>query len=163
MRESARRLLDDLLQACRRHYGESLISVVVFGSWARDTATPQSDLDVLIVADPLPKGRLARVSSFEAVEQMVESASKDVWGPECPPVSISPIFKTPQEVEAGSPLFLDMTQDALILFDRNDFFAGYLQRLRARMAELGTQRVQTRGGYYWLYKPDAKPRESIRL
>jgi predicted nucleotidyltransferase len=35
-------------------YGERLISLAVFGSWARGTATPASDLDLLVVAEPLP-------------------------------------------------------------------------------------------------------------
>jgi predicted nucleotidyltransferase len=35
-------------------YGERLISLAVFGSWARGTATPASDLDLLVVAEPRP-------------------------------------------------------------------------------------------------------------
>ena len=45
-------LVDDLrlyVEALGRHFGERLVSVVVFGSQARGEARPESDLDVLIV------------------------------------------------------------------------------------------------------------------
>lgn len=163
MRPSAEHLLEHLRDACQRLYGDALVSVVVFGSWARGTATPASDLDVLIVADSLPAGRLARARMFEPVELALEPQCREVWGAGEWPLRLSPIFKTPAEVEQGSPLFLDMTEHARLLFDRSGFFAAFLERLRARMAELGTRRVSTRAGAYWIYKPGAKPGEVIRL
>lgn len=42
-------------------YGERLVSLAVFGSWARGAATPASDLDLLVVAEPLPPSRMKRV------------------------------------------------------------------------------------------------------
>ena len=53
-------LRDALLNAVRTAalsvYGERLISLAVFGSWARGTATPASDLDLLVVAEPHEAG-----------------------------------------------------------------------------------------------------------
>ncbi|MCX7820032.1 MAG: nucleotidyltransferase domain-containing protein [Kiritimatiellae bacterium] len=156
-------LLRALTDACRRHYGDALVSLAVFGSWARNAATPYSDLDLLIVAEPLPEGRLARVRQFEPIEAELAPLRRTVWGSAAPPLDISPIFKTPAEVEEGSPLFLDMTRHVLLLHDRNGFFAGYLAALAQRLRELGAERRPFRGGYYWIYKPDARPGEVIRL
>jgi uncharacterized protein len=75
----------------------------------------------------------------------------------------SPIFKTPEEVEQGSLLFLDMVTEARILLDREGFFQRYLDRLSARLKELGTRRVQRGGRYSWILKPDLKPGEEISL
>ena len=56
---------DELLEArsaaCSRHYGDRLVSLVVFGSVGRGTARPDSDVDFIVVADPLPDGRMAAV------------------------------------------------------------------------------------------------------
>jgi len=41
----------------------------IFGSVARRTPNPESDLDILVLADRLPHGRMARVKEFEPVEQ----------------------------------------------------------------------------------------------
>jgi hypothetical protein len=35
---------------------------------------------------------------------------------------------------------LDMTEEAIILYDRDGFFAGILERLRKKLRELGAQR-----------------------
>ena len=52
---------------------------------------------------------------------------------------------------------------SVVLFDRDGFFAGYLAGLRQRMRELGSRRVRSHGGYYWLLKPDLKPGEEVVL
>jgi uncharacterized protein len=121
-REHIDRLLADVTDHARHHYGDRLVSLVVFGSMGRGTARPDSDLDLLIVADDLPKGRIARVEEFAAVERaltlcLVEGRRAGF------PTECSPVFKTPAEVMAGSPLFLDMVEDAKILYDRDGFFA----------------------------------------
>lgn len=152
-----------LLAACDARYGVSLISVIVFGSWAKKTATPESDLDLLIVASPLISGRGKRMKQFLAVEDATKSARQAVWGAAFPPLEISPVIKTPHEVAMGSPLFLDMTEWADIWFDREQFFSKYLQTLKKRMSENGTVRKSALGGYYWIYKPDARPGEIIAL
>jgi hypothetical protein len=58
MRAEIEPLVSRLLTACQDTYGGGLVSVVLFGSVARGTAGPESDLDVLIVANGLPDGRV---------------------------------------------------------------------------------------------------------
>jgi predicted nucleotidyltransferase len=162
LRTAFSHLADRLQEECVRHYADRLVSVVLYGSTARGTMRPDSDIDVLIVADPLPEGRMARMSEFDVVEQalagdLVEAAAGGIH------TYLAPVFKTPTEVQHGSPLFLDMTLEARILFDRDDFIAGYLDGLRSRMRQLGSRRVQFHGGYYWVLKPDLKPGEEIVL
>lgn len=151
-----------LLDECMRHYGERLVSLVLYGSVARGTMRFDSDIDVLIVADPLPQGRFARVAEFDEIEVRL---APDVAAARAQGVfpEFSPIFKTPAEVRYGSPLFLDMTIEARILFDRDGFFAARLDDLRARMRALGSERRRLAGGYYWLLKPDFKPGDRIEL
>jgi predicted nucleotidyltransferase len=45
-------------------YGERLRDVLLFGSWARGDAHPESDIDLLVVLDEVPSRRreLARMS-----------------------------------------------------------------------------------------------------
>jgi len=62
------RLIPALLEASKAYYGPRLISFAIFGSVARRTPGPFSDVDFLVVADPLPHGRTGRVQEFEAVE-----------------------------------------------------------------------------------------------
>lgn len=153
------------LAACQRLYGEHLITLAIFGSWARETASPCSDVDLLVVADNLPDGRMKRMAQFKLVDEATAAARAEIWGhvPGQPELELSPVFKTPAEVAAGSPLFLDMTDWIDLLFDRDRFFAVYLKGLRSRLKALGARRHWAAGGYYWEYKPDLKPSEVIVL
>ncbi|MDP2755764.1 MAG: nucleotidyltransferase domain-containing protein, partial [Nitrospirota bacterium] len=48
----------------KKHYGHRLVSIVVFGSVARETYRADSDIDILLIANRLPKGRTKRVAEF---------------------------------------------------------------------------------------------------
>jgi predicted nucleotidyltransferase len=76
-------LLSRLLDACRQHYGDRLVSLAVYGSVGRGTPRADSDLDLLIVAERLPSGRVARSEEFRAVEDALgpETAALRAAGP----------------------------------------------------------------------------------
>jgi predicted nucleotidyltransferase len=144
------------------HYGPRLVSVAVFGSVGRGAPRQDSDIDVLIVARDLPRGRTARVEEFLPVEARVESWLSTAPG-SVGPVMLSPVFKTPAEVEAGSPLFLDMIDDARVLHDTDGFFKQYLDGFRRRLQVLGSRRIWLGNAWYWELKPDLKPGEVFTL
>ena len=155
-------LLRRLLGELQLLYGSRLVACAVYGSVGRGTPRDDSDVDLLIVARGLPDGRMRRVEEFEPVEAPLRAALRAEHWPGSLP-ALSPVFKTPEEVEAGSPLFLDMVEDARILHDPEGFLAGYLERLRRRLSELGARRVAWRGGWYWELKPDLMPGEVFTL
>jgi hypothetical protein len=144
-------------------YGERLIALAIFGSWARGEATPASDLDLLVVAAPLPPSRMKRVREFRPVADSSRAARSRVWSDHGPEIDIAPVFKTPQELAAGSPLYLDMTLWRIVLFDRDGTLEAFLEGLRERMRALGSQRFAFKGGAFWDYKPGMRPGEVVEL
>jgi len=162
LKERFKELEDKLLAEVKSFYGDRLVSFVVFGSVARETYRFDSDIDVLIIAEGLPNGRMKRVAQFLTIEDRIESFLKSLQK-EGINTCISTVFKTPEEAEMGSPLFLDMVEDASILFDRDGFFSKRLVRLRNRLRELGSKRVWRGNAWYWVLKPDYKPGEVIEL
>ncbi len=162
LKERFKELQDRLLAEAKTFYGEELVSFVVFGSVARETYRFDSDLDILIIAEDLPRGRMKRVGQFAAIEQRIEPFLESLQK-EGIHTYISAIFKTPGEARRGSPLFLDMVEDASILYDRNGFFSKILDRLRNRLKELGAKRVWTGNVWHWVLKPDYRPGEVIEL
>ncbi len=155
-------LLADLLAACQRIYGQRLVAVAVFGSVGRGTQRPDSDLDVLIVAEPLPRGRMARVAEFASVESEMAPSLMAARAAGVA-TDVSPVFKTPAEVGQGSPLFLDMLDDARILFDRDGFLSQAFARLRARLESLGARRIWRGNAWFWDLKPDYRPGEVFEI
>ena len=162
LKKKFQKLQDKLLEETKSFYGNRLVSFVVFGSVARETYRYDSDIDILIIADNLPKGRMKRVTQFSAVEDRVEPFLESLKK-EGIDTYISAVFKTPKEAELGSPLFLDMVEDARILYDKNEFFAKRLEKLRNRLRELGAKRVWKGNIWHWVLKPDYQPGEVIEL
>ncbi len=151
-------LLEELKQACQVVYGERLISLVVFGSVGRGLPRVDSDIDLLLIAYPLPDGRLPRVREFDKVEERVIGAielAKDSGVD----TRFSPVFKTPAEARQGSPLFLDMIDDAQVLLDREGFFHSMISGLKERLRSLGARRIWRGDFWYWDLKSDFKPGE----
>lgn len=142
--------------------GDRLVSVVLFGSVARGEATPDSDIDLLIVARNLPRGVFARKrclaeadTAFEAERSAAEAAGFEA--------RLARIVRTPEEASRPTPLYLDMTEDAVLLVDREGFFAGILDRLRESLRRTGARRVRTGRTWYWDLKPDLVPGEVVEL
>jgi len=162
LRERCKEIEELLLSEIISFYKERLVSVILFGSYGRGTQRYDSDIDVLIVARDLPEGRIQRIREFEVVEEGVESFLKALEE-EGIRTYLSAIIKTPEEIEAGSPLLLDMVDDARILYDRGGFFKGRINRLKERLKKLGAKRVWKGNAWYWDLKPDYKPGEIFEL
>ncbi|WP_018289758.1 nucleotidyltransferase family protein [Verrucomicrobium sp. 3C] len=155
-------LLRQLLAAVRLAYGPRLFALAVFGSVGRAKMRPDSDIDFLVVADPLPRGRMARVAEWEPVEQELAPALEEArahgvlteW---------SPLFKTPEELEAGSPILFDMTEDARILWDPQRVLEAALRQMKQRLARNGARRIWSGNAWYWELKPGHAPGELIHI
>ncbi|MFW6180901.1 MAG: nucleotidyltransferase domain-containing protein [Spirochaetota bacterium] len=162
LKERFEQLVQALVSEIKCVYQGRLVSVVVFGSVGRGTQRFDSDVDILVVAENLPRGRIRRIEEFEEVERKVEP-QLEALREEGIHSRVSAIIKNPQEAEAGSPLFLDMVEDARILYDREGFFGSRLDRLKKRLDELGAKRVRRGNAWYWDLKPDYRPGEIIEL
>lgn len=160
--EQYQQILEAVLSELHATYGSRLVACAVFGSVGRGTPRYGSDVDLLLVVRGLPHGRFNRVEEFLPVEAHVERALT-VGETGHPTIALSPVFKTPEEVEAGSPLFLDMVDDAQVLYDPHGFLTTYFDRLRARLRQLGARRIRRGNAWYWELKPDLKPGEVFTL
>lgn len=154
--------LPEILEAVKDVYGERLVTLAVFGSVGRGTPRPDSDIDIIIVAERLPHGRIKRVAEFERVEEVLAVSLKRLEGVGIN-TFLSPVIKTKEEVLVGSLIFLDMLDDARILHDRNNFFRNFLERLRTRLEKLGAKKMRRGGVWYWVLKEDYKIGEVFEI
>ncbi len=157
--EAAARQYTSLLEA---HLRGRLVSVVLFGSVARGEARPDSDLDLLIVGEDFPAGRFARLRLLEPADAAFEPELERLRAQGIH-TRLARVIKTRAEAERIVPLYLDMVEDARLLYDRDAFFAGVLARLRRRLAELGAERRTLGRVRYWVLKPDLAPGEVVEL
>ncbi len=157
-RSIVRKLLDALLDV----FGDKLVSVVVYGSVARGEARRGSDLDLLIIIEDLPRSRFERTRMYLRAEEKIDDLLDKLLD-EGYAVSISPIIKTPDEAKHVSPLYLDMVEDAVIVYDKDGFFKKILLNLKRKLEELGAERVWIGRKWYWRLKKDYKFGEVIEI
>ncbi|MCH4816431.1 MAG: nucleotidyltransferase domain-containing protein [Saccharolobus sp.] len=152
MKEPYKSLLEKLIKLLLEEFGDRLISVVVYGSVARGDNRKDSDVDLLIVISRLPKTLTERIMLFEKVENKIEDYIEKLMN-EGYYISFSPIIKTPEEAIRFSPIYMDMTEDAIILYDRDNFFRKVLEETRERLLKLGFERVWiSKKTWYWRKK-----------
>ncbi len=162
IRENFKKLSKRILKEVKSDYKEKLITLAIFGSVARERMNSESDIDLLIIAENLPEGRMKRIRQFDRIEKKLEPdlaimQKKRIY------TCFSPMFKTPEEVKRGSPLFLDMVFDLKILYDKNDFFWNYLADFKKRLDKLGAKRIVQGERWYWILKPDYKWGEVLEI
>jgi predicted nucleotidyltransferase len=147
--------LDRYVSALAARFGPDLVSVVLFGSWARGEGRPESDLDLLVIVRGLSGGRFDR---YRVVRELARGISEDLDD------RLALIVATPEGAERVKPYYLGMLSGHLLLRDEGGFFAGVLERLRQRLEELGARRYVDEDGYeYWDLKPDWKPGDVVIL
>jgi len=142
--------------------GNNLTSVVLFGSVARGEAGSDSDIDLLVICRELPAGAFRRQEVLEPVRERLQAELERLWERGCY-ADFTVVLKTEIEAQRTHLLYLDLTEEAVILFDRGGFFARVLARVRERLRELGAQRRQLGRVRYWDLKPDFRAGEVITL
>ncbi len=115
------RFLEEIKEKATQHYKDRLLSLVVFGSVAKGKATPESDVDLLIVLEDKPK------SSYETYMDFYENVESKLKSLEKLGMRLSPIFLRRSSLREDMPWLWDT--EFIVLYDRDNFFKNFLKRL----------------------------------
>ncbi len=114
-------LLEEIKERTVEYYKDNLVSLVVFGSVARGKATPESDIDLLIILKEKPD---SSYKTFMGFYENVESKLKNL---EEPGLRISPIFLRMSSLKEDMPWLWET--EFIVLYDKDGFFRNFLKRL----------------------------------
>lgn len=157
-------LIEEFVRLLVAEFGDRVVSVLVFGSVARGTARPDSDVDLCVVIRDLPLSRYRRHQLLTQVLTALRSSRtycEAIQRGYTPDFSI--LLYTPDEVKETKPIFLDMVEEAIFVLD-DGTMKTKLESLRRRLRELGSRKVTLPDGtYYWLLKPDLRFGEVVEL
>lgn len=163
--EERRALIEKTLHLLLEYFGEDLQSVVVFGSIARGESTPESDIDLMVVCKDLPDSLSNRMEQLSRillqldrtkVSKRLRRKGINTW--------IQFHALNLEEAKIHRPIYLDMIEDGIIIFDREGFIGKVLSSLRNRLRELGARRVFLKDrSWYWDLKPDIKKGEVVEI
>ena len=159
-----RDLTAEYAELVKAHFGHRLVSLCFFGSVVRGEASPESDIDALIVADGLPTGFGSRIRDTNKIHEFLKKrpAHRRLRS-EGRNALISDIYLTRDEAQSHPPILLDIADHGVIVYDRGGFLAEVLRDIREKLKALGARKVIAKKGYYWVLKPDAMPSEVIEI
>lgn len=163
--ESRRALIAELMRLLREEFSDDLVSVVVFGSVGRNQANVTSDTDVLVVSSAFEKSMASRMARLVKVLERLENREPyakmeeegiNTW------VQFHPL--TEDEAKINRAIYLDMTDDAIIVFDKDNLMKNVLENLGRKLRQMGAKRIFLEdGSWYWDLKPDIKRGEVVEL
>ncbi len=160
-----RGLAEQFAAILRRELGQRLTSIVLYGSVARGTARPDSDVDLFVIAGETEKEK-------EAIWDQVWDLDFAFWdSPQAVGLraqgyraSLETYVVSQPRALRGLPIYLDMTLEAIVLHDPNGVFTRRMEQVKQRMAELKSYRewVET-DLYIWHLKADLQRGEIFAL
>jgi predicted nucleotidyltransferase len=155
-------LIEKFVDKLKRSWGDNLVSIVLYGSVAREDYRPDSDIDLLIIGEHLPVNQLERRSEMTQLTSQLDKDIAAFWDKGYYHY-FSTIMKTREEARHVVPIYLDMVEDAIILYDKDGFFQSILSQLKEKLERLGAKRVYIGKNWYWDLAPNAKFGETVIL
>jgi len=160
-----RALAEQFAAILRRELGQRLSSIVLYGSVARGTAREDSDIDMLIIAGEADEEYKAIRDEIwkwdDAFEDQPEVVALRKAGY---PARLEIYVLSQAQARRGTPIYLDMTLEAIVLYDPEGFFGRRLQQIKRRMAELNSYREWVEQDLYvWHLKANLKSGDVFSL
>jgi len=113
--------LKDLQNFVKRAFDKDLISLVIFGSFAKGLYTASSDIDILIILNKKPE-----YSDYEKFFSKVEDKLNKKYGL----IKLSPILRDKKTISEKTAFLWD--DKFIVLFDKGKFF----ERIKDKIKEL---------------------------
>jgi hypothetical protein len=134
--EDIQPLLTEVLRRLREWFGEELVSVVIYGSYARGEADTDSDVDLMVVVPNLPYDWRDLFEMEHNLSRMGHDVGKRLDIRLVEPESVS------YGVRWAAPLMLEVYDAHRIIFDPTGFFAAEMERFAEVMRERGIYKVK---------------------
>lgn len=116
-----------------------IVAALLFGSWAQGTETPNSDIDLLVVANGINRKRHRRGAEIAHIKHCLPGLPLDI------------LLLTEEGVLSNfrnhNPLFLDIAEKAIIILDKENLLQNLILELRHYIKQKGIKRF----GDGWMF------------
>ena len=161
-----KKLLLEFLGLLKEEFRKRLVSVVLYGSIARGEGKKRSDIDLLLILEDPELNYHRRLDHILDLAERLKTSK--AYMKQIEKVGNEPYFSflilSRKEAQENRYLFLDMIDDAQILYDQKGFFAKRLHQMKKRLQGLGSQKILLKNGsWYWDLKPDLRAGDEFTL
>jgi uncharacterized protein len=139
--------------------GDRIVSVALFGSVARGQAGPGSDIDLFVVVQEAPPGMLSRRRLLDPVRESLTPELERLWSQGIYADFVE-VIRTRSEAKKFHPLYLDMSREAILLYDRDRFLETLLAMVKEQLERGGAERIVMGNFWYWDLSESSIPEEA---
>lgn len=133
-----------------RIYSGTVLAVALFGSAARGEAGPESDLDLLVVLDHHFDSLLDDARTRARVARSSTELRLDEWERSRHFHQVQVVVAERSDLDRPGPLFLDLPEEARILWDPAGILRRSLRGFASRLRSAGARHRRSRHfGSYW--------------
>ena len=128
--EEVKMAINEFVEACKEKFGEDLISIVLFGSYARGNFKESSDVDLLVIAKNLPGKWRERKKLFEEITKKIG----EKYGRY---IEIIPLTEKEfiSNINHYNSLFITFLLGHKVFFDKNFFVSNFKNFANSLLAE----------------------------
>lgn len=131
----------EVVSRAAERFGEDLLGVLVYGSWARGEAGDESDVDLLVVLDH-------GVAISRSLYRAWDDATRELtWEGRRLEVHF---VRLPESGEDPTGLWAEAALEGLVLFERGFELSRRLIEFRRRIATGAVRRHRVHGQPYWV-------------
>jgi predicted nucleotidyltransferase len=141
----------DVLATSVNHYGQNLLGLAIFGSYARKENTKLSDLDLLLILQDAPCRR-ERLNDFIAhIEMKHEPLAQQLYEDEAVLCELSPYILTESEALKFQTIYSDMVDHHIILLDPQHLLKRILEATRNLLLRVDARKVRRNNTWEWQF------------
>jgi len=141
--------LETIFKDILEYYGDRLAGLAVFGSYARQENTKNSDLDLLIILKGTSQRRERIIEFVNEIEMRHETLAQQLYTNEGISVELSPYLLTESEALKLQPIYFDLVEHLHVIHDPYGLIARIVQSTSRLLKEKGARRRRRNNTWEW--------------
>lgn len=129
----------EVVARSKHTFGDTLLGLVLYGSWARGTASTESDIDLMVVLDRRVPLNMRLYRHWSEEERVIDGHDLDIH-----------FTHLPTAGELPSGLWAEISMDGRVVHDSDLIVTRTLSAIRRRIAAGDLVRRSSHGQPYWV-------------
>ncbi len=143
--------VDNTLIQIKKHYGDNLSGLAIYGSYARLDNRANSDLDLLIILRSTV-GRSQRISDFIThIEMPLEPEAQKLFENDFILCELSPYILTCNEAMHFQTIYSDFVDSHILVYDPDKYLERIIAATKQLLLDVNATKLRRNNSWEWQF------------